>query len=64
MQDNAKHTDLISVNLQSEGPNSLGLKFKFDDSKQLIIEEIQPDGIADKVHHIMHECLFEFKIII
>ena len=38
------------MNLQSDGSDSLGLTLKFDDSEQLIVEEIQSDGIADKVH--------------
>ena len=45
-----QHGELISVTLQSDGPDSLGLVFKFDDSEQLIIEEILPDRTADKVH--------------
>ena len=57
MQDHAKHTEQVSVNLQSEGPNSLGLAFKFDDSQQLFIEEIKPDGIAVKVRLINHNVM-------
>lgn len=49
MQD-AQYGELISVNLQSDGSDSLGLTFRFDGSEQLIIEEIISDGIADKVH--------------
>ena len=45
-----RHDELISVNLQSDGSDSLGLTFKFNDSEQLIVEEIISDGIADKVH--------------
>ena len=52
MQDRAEHTEQVSVSLQSEGLNSLGITFQFDDSQQLIIEEIKPDGIAAKVHLI------------
>ena len=58
VQDSAKHTELISVNLESEGPNTLGLALKFDDSKQLIIEEIKSDGIAAKVCLVMHDSGF------
>ena len=44
-----QHGELISVNLQSDGSDSLGLTLKFDDSEQLIVEEILSGGIADKV---------------
>lgn len=57
MQDHAEHTEQVSVNLQSEGPNSFGLTFKFDDSQQLVIEEIKPDGIAAKVRLINHDVM-------
>ena len=40
----------MSVTLQSEGPDGFGLTFNFNDSEHLIVEEIQSDGIADKVH--------------
>ena len=51
MQDHAEqvYSELISISLQSYESKSFGLTFKFNDSQQLIIEEIQPDGIANMV---------------
>ena len=50
---NTQHADseLTTVNLQSEGPGSFGLTFKFNDCEELFIEEIHSDGIAAKVLH-------------
>ena len=41
------------MSLDSKGPGSLGLAFKFDDSEKLLIDEIQSDSIAAKVCCIM-----------
>ena len=51
MQDHAEqvYSELIPISLQSYESKSFGLTFKFNDSQQLIIEEIQPEGTANMV---------------
>jgi hypothetical protein len=52
MQDHAEqvYSDPMLIRLQSYESRSFGLTFKFDDSQQLIIEEMQTDGIANMVY--------------
>ena len=56
-----QHVELMPVNLQCDGSDSLGLTLKFDDSEQLIVEEIKSDGIADKVQCQSSACIIHTK---
>ena len=56
-----QHVELMPVNLQCDGSDSLGLTLKFDDSEQLIVKEIKSDGIADKVQCQASACIIHTK---